>query len=38
MILAQDLKYGDALPLMTLLDEFSRLLEGYRRAIIANVH
>ncbi len=38
LILAQDLKYGDALPLMTQLEEVSRLLEGYRRAIIANNH
>ncbi len=36
LILAQDLEYGDSAPLMTHLEEVSRLLEGYRRGIVAN--
>ncbi len=36
LILAQDLEYGDASPLLNQLEEVSRLLEGYRRAIMTN--
>ena len=33
LILARDLRYGDSLPLMIALEEISRMLEGYIRAI-----
>lgn len=36
LILAQDLGYGDAGPLMTQLEEVSKLLESYSRAIVAS--
>lgn len=36
LILAEDLGYGDSQPLMKKLEEVSKLLEGYSRAIIAN--
>jgi four helix bundle protein len=36
LILAQDLKYGESQSLMMQLEEVSKLLEGYTRAIIAN--
>ena len=36
LILANDLGYGDAAPLMTRLEEVSKLLTGYGRAISAN--
>ena len=35
LILARDLKYGDPKSLSALLDEVSKLLTGYRRAILA---
>ena len=38
LILANDLGYGDAAPLMTRLEEVSKLLTGYSRAISANNH
>lgn len=36
LILAQDLGYGDTLPLDTLLEEVSRLLNAYAAAILAS--
>ncbi len=33
LILARDLRYGDSQTLMTTLEEISRMLEGYIRAI-----
>lgn len=33
LILARDLRYGDSLTLMVALEEISRMLEGYIRAI-----
>lgn len=36
VILAQDLGYGDTEPLASLLDEVSRLLNAYVRAILAS--
>jgi four helix bundle protein len=36
LILAQDLGYGDTQPLASLLDEVSRLLNAYVRAILAS--
>ena len=33
LILARDLRYGDSLALMVALEEISRMLEGYIRAI-----
>ncbi len=36
LILAEDLGYGDSQTLMTKLEEVSKLLEGYSRAIVAN--
>ena len=36
LILARDLKYGESESLMMQLEEVSKLLEGYSRAIIAN--
>jgi four helix bundle protein len=36
LILAQDLEYGDAGSLMMQLEEVSKLLESYSRAIIRN--
>lgn len=38
LILANDLGYGDAGPLMTRLEEVSKLLTAYSRAITANSH
>jgi hypothetical protein len=36
--LANDLGYGDTAPLMMQLEEVSKLLTGYGRAISANHH
>jgi four helix bundle protein len=36
LILAEDLGYGDSQTLMTKLEEVSKLLEGYSRAVLAN--
>jgi four helix bundle protein len=36
LILAQDLHYGDTAPLMLILEEVSRLLNAYARAILAS--
>lgn len=36
LILAQDLEYGDSEPLMSQLEEVSKLLNGYSRAIVTN--
>ncbi len=36
LILAEDLRYGDNGPLMSQLEEVSKLLESYSRAIIRN--
>ena len=36
LILAQDLGYGDTGPLMTQLEEVSKLLESYSRAIVTS--
>jgi len=36
LILAQDLGYGQTETLMTLLEEVSRLLNAYARAILAS--
>ena len=36
LILAQDLNYGDEGPLMMQLEEVSKLLESYSRAIVRN--
>ena len=38
LILANDLGYGDAEPLMNQLEEVSKLLTGYSRAILASNH
>ena len=38
LILAEDLGYGDNSPLMSQLEEVSKLLEGYSRAIVASNH
>ena len=38
LILAEDLGYGDSQTLMNKLEEVSKLLEGYSRAIVANSH
>lgn len=36
LILAQDLGYGETSALMTVLEEVSRLLNAYARAILAS--
>lgn len=38
LILAEDLGYGDNGPLMSQLEEVSKLLESYSRAIVAGNH